>query len=470
MKKTLWMLILAPLAAWSAAGSDWPALGGSSGRNAVSAMKGAPVDWDPESGENVRWVARLGSQTYGSVVVAGGRVYIGTNNENPRHPDRTGDMGVLMAFRESDGAFLWQAESSKLPGGGLHDWPMVGVCSSPLVEGDRVYFVNNRDELVSLDAEGFADGENDGPFKSEPHQGKTDADVVWKLDMIGQLGVFPHNASNSSPAILGDLLFVGTSNGRNEDHSSVPKPDAPSLVAVDKNTGKVVWTDHSPGRGILNGQWTSPTVARIGGVDQVIIGQGDGWVRAFEARTGKKLWEFDTNPKDSQYPKTRNEILGAAVVSGDYVYIANGQDPENGEGDGRLFCIDGRKRGDITVSGKVWEYNKIRRSISTPAIHEGLIYIPDFSGFLHCLDAKTGQPYWVHDTFAAVWGSPAVVDGKVYLGDEDGDIVVLQAGKTEKVLAEINMGQSVYSTPAPANGTLYIASRDKLFAVSEGGR
>jgi hypothetical protein len=107
------------------------------------------------------------------------------------------------------------------------------------------------------------------------------------------------------------------------------------------------------------------------------------------------------------------------------------------------------------------------RSISTPAIKDGLVYESDFSGFLHCLDAKTGAVYWVHDMFAAVWGSPVWIDGKIYLGDEDGDVTILQAGKTKKVLAEMNMGSSVYSTPVPANGALYITNRNQLYALAE---
>ena len=83
------------------------------------------------------------------------------------------------------------------------------------------------------------------------------------------------------------------------------------------------------------------------------------------------------------------------------------------------------------------------------------------------LDAKTGQVYWVHDMLAAVWGSPLVVDGKVYLGDEDGDVVVLQAGKVKKQISEMNMGSSVYSSPVPANGALFIMNRNQLFALAE---
>src|SRR5262249_21817881 len=132
-----------------------------------------------------------------------------------------------------------------------------------------------------------------------------------------------------------------------------------------------------------------------------------------------------------------------------------------------MYCIDATKRGDITQSGLIWRYDQIRRSISTPAIKDGLVYEADFSGFLHCLDANTGKLYWKHDLFAAVWGSPMVVDGKVYLGDEDGDVVIMQEGKTEKVIGEINMGSSVYSSAVPANGVLYISNRNQLFAIAE---
>ena len=200
---------------------------------------------------------------------------------------------------------------------------------------------------------------------------------------------------------------------------------------------------------------------------QVVIGEGDGWVRGYEALTGKKLWEFDTNPKDSVWPKTRNEIISTPVIWQNKVYIANGQDPESGDGPGHLYAIDATKRGDITQSGRVWHYDKIRRSISTVAIHDGLLFIADLAGFLHCLDVNTGKPHWTHDLLAAVWGSPMVINGKVYLGDEDGDVVVLEASTVKKLVAEMNMGSAVYSTAVPANGTLFIVSRNQLWALAE---
>jgi outer membrane protein assembly factor BamB len=445
---------------------DWPMWGGTPDRNMTSKMKGLPVTWDINKKVNVKWVAQLGSQTYGNPVVAGGYVLVGTNNEALRDPKQGGDRGVLMAFRESDGQFMWQVTHEKLAAGRVNDWPYQGICSSPLVEGERVYYVSNRGEVVAVDLKGFRDGENDGPFKDETLKSETDADILWKFDMMEEVGAFPHNMSNSSPVSFGDLIYVSTSNGQDESHVNVPSPKAPAIIALNKNTGKLVWEENSVGEKILHGQWSSAAVGKIGGVDQVVIGQGDGWVRGYEALSGKKLWEFDLNPKDSVWPKTRNEVISTPVIYGDVVYIANGQDPEHGEGVGHLYAIDATKRGDITESGRLWHYDKIRRSISTGAIADGLLYYPDFSGFLHCVDIKTGKPLWVHDMLAAVWGSPLVVDGKVYMGDEDGDVVILQAGPKTKVLAEMNMGNSIYSTPVPANGVLYIANRNQLFALA----
>ncbi|HKE84778.1 MAG TPA: PQQ-binding-like beta-propeller repeat protein, partial [Vicinamibacterales bacterium] len=414
---------------------DWPMWGGTPDRNQVSNMKNLPTDWDVKSKKNVKWMADLGSQSYGNPVVADGKVFVGTNNELARDPKQPGDRGVLMAFRESDGQFLWQQTHVKLEAGRANDWPYQGVASSPLVEGKRLYYVSNRGVVFCLDTEGFRDNENNGPFKDEKLTGPNDADIIWSFDMLEEVGSYPHNMSNSSPVINGDLVYLSTSNGQDESHVHIPSPRAPSIIALNKNTGKLVWEDNSVEDRILHGQWSTPAVGTIGGVLQVVSAQGDGWVRGYEAMTGKKLWEFDTNPKDSVWPRTRNELIATPVIYEDKVYIGNGQDPEHGEGVGHFYAIDATKRGDITQTGKVWQFDKIRRSISTAAIADGLVYISDFSGYLHCLDQKTGQEYWVHDMLAAVWASPFVVDGKVYLGDEDGDVVVMAAGKKKEVLS-----------------------------------
>ena len=256
-----------------------------------------PESWDVKSGKNIKWKAQIGSTSYGNPVVADGKIFLGTNNGNPRNPDIQGDKGVLMCFRESDGKFLWQAVTDKLASGPQNDFPEQGVCSSPAVDGKRLYYVSNRGELVCLDTEGFLDGKNDGPFQGEVYKGPSDADIVWKLDMMKELGVYQRNMANSSPVIWEDLVFVETSNGRSDE--KVPSPKAPSFLAVNKNTGKVVWQDNSPGDGILQGQWSSPALGLVDGVQQAFFAGGDGWLYGFNARTGEKLWKFDLNPKNA---------------------------------------------------------------------------------------------------------------------------------------------------------------------------
>jgi len=465
--RTIFTLVLVA-GATVALSADWPMWGGTPSRNMVSPMTGAPTEWDVKSGTNVKWVAELGSQSYGNPTVGSGVVIVGTNNELARDPKQGGDRGVLMAFREATGEFLWQAVFEKLSSGRANDWPFQGIASSPLIIDGVAYFVSNRGQVIAADVEGFHDNENDGAYKDEKLTGKNDPDFLWVFDMMEEVGAFPHNLSNSSPVAYQNLVFVSTSNGQDESHVNIPSPKAPAIIALDRATGKLVWEDNSVEDRILHGQWSTPSLGEVGGVMQVVHAQGDGWVRGYEALTGKKLWEFDTNPKDSVWPKTRNEVISTPVIYENVVYIANGQDPEHGEGVGHAYAIDATKRGDITETGRLWHFDKIRRSISTAAIKDGLIYLADFSGFVHCLDVKTGQLHWTHDMFAAIWGSPMIIDNKVYLGDEDGDLVVLEHSKTLKVLSEQNMGSAVYSTVVPANGALFVMNRNQLYALQQG--
>jgi outer membrane protein assembly factor BamB len=427
--------------------------GNTPSRNMVSDAERLPATWDPESGENVKWKQPLGSQSYGGPVLAGGIIYVGTNNEGARDPAITGDKGVLMAFNAADGAFLWQKVHDKLPDGRVHDWPLQGICSGPHVEGDRLYYVSNRAEVVCADT-----------------HGKT----IWSRDMIGEMKVFPHNLAAGNPLVVGDIVYTVTGNGVDEGHVNIPAPNAPSFLALDKRTGETVWSSDLPANAILHGQWSNPAYGVIGGVPQIVFPGGNGWLYGMAPETGELLWKFDANPKDSVWELggagTRNNIISTPVIHGDRIYIGVGQDPEHGEAPGHFWVFDATGRGDITESAVVWHRGgeDFGRTISTAAIADGLVYISDLSGFLYCLDAETGEHYWTYDSFAAIWGSPFVADGKVYLGDEDGDVAVLRHGKELEVLDEINLGASVYTTPIAEDGVLYIASRNMLWAISGG--
>lgn len=491
--------------------ADWPEWGGNDpGRNMYSPTKGLPDKFEPgklKSGteevdmattKNVKWVAKLGSQSYGNTTVAGGKIFVGTNNENPRDPKHQGDRSILMCFDEKTGNFLWQLVVPKLVSGKVNDWENLGLLSSPTVEGNRVYLVTSRCEIICLDTEGMANG-NDGPFKDEAQYvvgpgkpkvevGPKDADIIWRYDMMDELGVFPHNASNCSVEIVGDLLYACTSNGQDWTHSNIPSPNSPSFVALNKKTGELVGEDDANiGPHIFHGQWSSPSTGKVNGKQLVFFGGGNGFCYAFDAKPVKegdvnylkKVWWYDCNPpeyktrdgKAIKYPAAEgpSEINATPVFYKNRIYVATGQDPEHGEGVGNLTCIDATKTGDVTQSAKLWSYNKIHRSISTVSIdpETGLLFVGDFSGFVHCLDAETGKVYWTHDMKAHMWGSTLVADGKVYLGDEDGDFVVMAATKEKKILSETNLGAPVYSTPVVANGVVYVASNTHLYAFHD---
>ena len=501
---------------------DWPQWGGSPERNNVPETGPMPTEFNVKTGKNIRWSMPLGSETYGNPVIANGKVYVGTNNGNgyiKRYPNSV-DLGCLVCFDEKNGKMLWQHSSEKLPTGRVHDWPNQGICCAPMIEGDRLWYVTSRGEVVCLDTDGFADNENDGPFTKEPNENKDEADVVWKLDMMAQLSVSQHNMCSCSVTAVGDFLFVHTANGVDDGHIAIPEEKAPSFICMNKNTGAVLWTDNSPLGNILHGQWSSPAYGTFDGQAQVLFGGGDGWLYSFDPKgngsQSKLLWKFDCNPKDSKYSlngATRNHIIGTPVVYDGLVYVAVGEDPEHGEGQGHLWCIDPTKRGDTSPtqvfntkdmskpieakrkqalvaaegdverdnpnSAAVWHYvgndpkefeTQMHRTCGTVAIKNNLLYVADFSGVIHCLDAKTGVAHWTHDMLAASWASPLIADGKVYIGDEDGDITIfkLELADKIKILAEINLGSALYTTPVAANDSIYVANRNRIFAIEEG--
>jgi outer membrane protein assembly factor BamB len=448
----------------------------------------------PGSERLLKWVAKLGSQAYGNPVVADGRVFVGTNNAIPRNPGVRGDRGIIMVFDESTGAFLWQLAVPKLGAGKVNDWEYLGICSSPAIENDRAYVITNRGEVMALDTRGLANGNQGSQEESKlgsvrGHKfvpGPKDADIIWVYNMPQELAVFPHNITSSSALIVGDKLFVTTSNGVDWSHRNIPSPMAPSLIVLDKKTGKLVGEDASGiSERVLHATWSSPASAKVKNKTQIFFGAGDGFCYGFDPvptldKDGfqilKELWRFDVNPaeyrnkdgKPIRYTRRNgpSEIIATPVFYEGHVYALIGQDPEHGSGLGNLACIDPTKRGNISKTGKVWSYDGIKRSISTVAIWNGLVFAADLDGKIHCLDAKTGKVHWVHNTGSRIWSSPIVADGKVYLGNEDGVLIVLTAGKKLEVLHTAEFSAPIYSSIIAANGAIYVASQTHLYAFA----
>jgi outer membrane protein assembly factor BamB len=484
-------------AAWA---GDWPQWCGTDGKNMVSPEKNLPDSFVPgqknsRTGEirlgtakHVKWGRKLCEAIYSSPAVVGGKIFIG----GCRNPE-----GLMLCLDERTGKSLWEwhAPAKEVPLR-IKGWlmgisinpPALGVCSSPLVDENRIYFVSNDFKVVCLDARGDANA----PGKPR---------VVWSYDMWARLGVFPCDAANGSAVVDGDLLYVNTSNGidRNmelarERFRKIPAPDAPNLIVLEKHTGRLVATDDAPvTKHLLHGQWSSVSLGTVGGRKLIFFGGGDGRCYAFEAlrqvpKTPVKLktvWSCDCIPEeykrshgmdwvtyysagDKRRPDGLNrkndgsyvgqsEFIGTPVLYRNRIYLAVGRDPEHGRGRGALQCVDATRTGDITKTGRLWTYQGLDRTLCTVSIADGLLYLSDVAGRLHCLDAETGRCYWTFDTNCQVWGSTLVADGKVYMPSSKG-LYVLAAGKEKRLLSHINVGAPIHVSPVAANGTLYIAS------------
>jgi outer membrane protein assembly factor BamB len=474
-----------PRKAAKADNGDWPMFGRSPARNMVNPnAKNTPTSWKAEGGlKNVKWVAKVGSHSYGNPIIAGGKVYVGTNNDYPRDPKVKGNRAVLMCFRESDGKFLWQITHAMPEAEVLREAVKDGLCSTPTVDGDRIYYVTPGCEVVCADTAGK---------------------IVWSFDMMKKLKVYPAFLNSCSPLVVDDLVFVVSGNGRDADNE-LRSPKAPSFVAFHKKTGQVAWQDASPGANILDGQWANAAYGVVKGKPQVIFPGGDGWLYAFEPKSGKLIWKFDCNPKNAKWGKKgtekRNMIIATPVVYDDKVYVATGLYPDHpldNSGPAYLWCVGMTGTGDVSAelvvdakadpvktkpnpnSALVWKFGGpvlprpdtgrevvLGQSISTCAIHDGLVYLAEIAGMVYCLDAKNGKKYWEHDLKSGVWGSPMWANGKVYIGDEDGDVILLNADKELKASEPNEMGESVLSTPVAANGMLYVLTKSKLYAIGK---
>jgi outer membrane protein assembly factor BamB len=490
----------------SAIAADQPQWGEAWSRNMVSAERGLPATFDPTTRANLKWAVDIGTETHSTPAVAGGRIYIGTNNGNPRDPKHQGDRGVLMCLDEATGKFLWQLVVPKREEDIYFDWPNSGISSPATVEGDRVYIVSNRGEVMCLDTRGLTNG-NDGVFQDEGRHmtrqapgvadadrvpdlqpGPLDADILWLFDLTTGAGIWSHDGAHSSILIRGDHLYLNTGTGVDNTHRKIRTPDAPSLVVLDKNTGKLIARERENiAPFIFHSTWSSPSMATVEGRKLVFFSAGNGKVYAFEPLAPgtlpmgqnpaslRKIWEFDFDPaapKTNVHEFTTNRkespsnMYGMPVLYRDRIYVAGGGDIWWGKNQAWLKCINPRGNGDITTNALVWTYPLKQHVLATPAIHDGVVYIADCGRTLHAVEAATGQALWTHEIRGEVWSSALVADGKVWLGTRSGILYVFAADRVKQKLLELDLGKPISATPTAANGVIYIATMSRLYAVS----
>ena len=500
MKSTVTMCVLLALVVGAARGADEPAIttkwGGASDPNQIANAGNLPADLEKAA---ILWELPIGSHQYTVPTIDRGRLYVGANDAALERPGvkRTGG-GVLRCLDQASGTMIWQLVSPRymkgtVPPYHFNQWKC-GFCSQPVIDGDRLYIVGGRGEILCLDRHGQANG-NDGPFTDElaymgvkgggpgTGLGPKDGDIIWRYNLLTELNVVPHDVCGSTLLLHGDLLYACSSNGLDDRHDKIPAPEAPALIVLNKKTGKLVAQEGEKiSSRLLHGHWSSPSLGRVNGKTLIFFGGGDGVLYAFAppkpgptVKTLELVWSYDCNPAGYRmrngnpvpYSKWNrksgegpSEVIGTPVFYNGRVYATIGQSPVHGVGKGNLACID------AATGKKVWESRLVDRSLSTVSIADGLLYILDHTGSVHCFDADTGKRHWMFEMGQTTWCcSTLVADGKVYFCSERGRFFVLEAGKELKLLSKTRL-RSPAITVAVTDGVLYLPTQKRLIAYT----
>jgi outer membrane protein assembly factor BamB len=350
-----------------------------------------------------------------------------------------------------------------------------------------VYLLTNRCEVLCLDAAGMANG-NDGPFRKDSKAAHRVAAAGARsrqtrgqararrnrgrgrrrhlaLRHVRRAGRLPPPAGGRQRAGRRRPLYTTTSNGTDWTGTHLPAPDAPALVCLDKQTGKLLGEERvRHQRPHVPVQLVEPRLRRGGRAADGRVRRRRRFLLRVRAGAGRRRPEGDLalrlqpaavqgQPEDEKPIKYGNskgvsEVVATPVIHDGRVYVATGQNPESGDGVGVLTCIDATKTGDITGQRQGVGVRQDRPlAVDGRRSRAGLVYAADFSGMVTA-STGSGQPKWVHDTEGRIWGSTLVAGGRVYVGTRRALALLVLAAGRRRSCSRGRAGRPVYSTPS----------------------
>jgi len=425
-----------------ASAQEWPSFRGPGARG-VADGQGLPLDWDVKTGRGVRWQAEIPGVGHSSPIVWGDRVFVTT--AVPAEPPKLvlGDEGGielaadrppiswrLLCLDARDGRTLWQREAYAGAPRAARHVKSSQANPTPVTDGKTVVALFGSGTLAAYGVDG------------EPR---------WSVD-LGKLdpGLLDDPSSEwghgSSPVIFEDLAIV-----------QVDKHAGSFLAAYDLASGKPAWRVERDERPV----WATPTLHRAAGRDELVV-VGGHHVKGYDPRSGKELWRFS----DVAEVKTPTPFAadGLVLFAGGYR--------------GRpLFALREGATGDVSVpegamSGRflAWRSEPGGPYTTTPLAYRGLVYAVRDEGILGVYELATGALVYRERTGTTHSASPVASDGRVYLAGEDGQLLVLRAGRSFEPLARVDMGETLFATPALSRGTMYLRTRSHVYAIGAAGR
>jgi outer membrane protein assembly factor BamB len=430
VKRVVFCLILISVVSLDGLGADWPAWRGPT-QNGTSSETGLASSWSPD-GENLIWKADfIGRST---PIVLNNRVYvIGRIGKDITEQER------VVCFDAMTGKLLWEHRfnvfHSTIPFNRLGWTSLAGDTET----GD-VYAHTISGVFTCFDSDGK---------------------IIWSRSLTEEFGRFTgYGGRVVTPVVDRNLVILSFLNTSWGSHAAMRH----RYFAFDKRTGAVVWTT-TPGGRPKDTTYPVAVVAEIGGRRLLIDGNSDGHVYAMDVATGEKVWGFEV----SQGP-----LNSSVVVDGTRVYASHNRENTDTTVMGRVVCIDGTGTGDVTKSHEVWRVDGIEAGYSSPALHDGRLYIVDSSANLHCLNGETGEFHWVHSLGTVGKSSPVVADGKIYVTEVNGHFHILRPSEDECTLLdreqiERDSGRyaEIYGSPAVAYSRVYFATENGIYCLGD---
>ena len=386
---------------------DWPQFRGPTGQG-HSAERGLPIEWSES--RNVVWKTPVPGRGWSSPVVAGGRVWMTTATK--------GDGASLraLAFDVESGREVVNVEVFRTRNDGLLNFKNSHASPTPIVEGDRVYVHFGADGTAALTTAG---------------------EVVWKT----QLPYESQHGNGGSPVLFEDLLIL------NCDGS-----DDAFVVALDKRTGKVRWK--TPRRQPADQAYSTPLVIRVGDRDQV-VSVGAFRAAAYDPRSGREIWRVRYGDGFSNVPRP---VFGHGLV-----YIATGfQQPT-------LLAVRVDGAGDVSGTHVAWTLRRAAPLTPSPVLAGNELYIVNDGGIATCLDARTGEPYWVQRLGGNYSASPVWADGRIYFLSEEGVATVIAPGRAFRKLATNPLDGATLASMAVSERSIFIRTDSHLYRIGPQG-
>jgi outer membrane protein assembly factor BamB len=404
------------LAAGLASAGNWPQWRGPN-LNGVASETGVPTSWDQQ--KNVTWKLAMPGPSGSTPIVWGDRIFLSTG---------TGDNVELWCIDRNKGEALWKklisTNNYKVRKGNMSS-------PSPVTDGKTVWVLAGTGYLRAFDFSG---------------------NELWMRDLQKDYGKWGLNHGyGSSPLLHEGSLYVQVLHGMHTDDPSY-------VLRIDGKTGKTLWRVERPTDAQKESpdSYTTPALMRNGKQVELVITGGD-YVTGHDLATGKELWRGGgMNPDNNPF----NRIIASPVVEGDLVYVPTRVKP--------MQAFRGGGRGDITKSHLVWATPN-GPDVPTPVSDGTYLYVVNDRGIVYCFEAKTGKEVYSGQRIkpAAYSSSPVLVDGKIYITDEEGTTVVFKSGPKFEVLAENHLNDYTLSSPVFSDGQLFLRTTGHLYCIGQ---